>query len=151
MEGARIFFVGPSGVTWHICRYIHEHTCKYTLTHSHLQYALTCDAYTHLHWFRYIYIHMSVCLGEDTQTVRPSIYPFTCLYVCLSVLAVFPSLSVGLSACLPMSHSIYISFFYLSFGLLVCSYVCLCLCSHRRRCLFYTPLRPLNYLVGCGG
>ena len=53
---------------------------------------------------------VSVCPREDTRIVRPSIYPLKCLYVRLSVWAVFSPLSVGLSACLSMSHSVYTSF-----------------------------------------
>ena len=115
---------------------VHDHTLALTVcTYMRRLHTLTLiQIHTHTH----AHIHVSVCLGEDTQTVRPSIYPFTCLCVCLSVLAVFLSLSVGLSACLPMSHSVYTSFFYLSFELLVCSCVCISfsLCSQRRHACF---------------
>ena len=53
---------------------------------------------------------VSVCPREDTRIVRPSIYLLNCLYVRLSVWAVFSPLSVGLSVCLSMSHSVYTSF-----------------------------------------
>ena len=53
---------------------------------------------------------MCVSLSEDTQIVRPSVCPLTCLCDRLFAWTIFPFLSVGLSVCLYMSRSIYASF-----------------------------------------
>ena len=63
---------------------------------------------------------VSVCPREDTRIVRPSIYPLNCLYVRLSVWAVF-SPSVCRFVCLSFHESFCLYFlFYLLFELLVC-------------------------------
>ena len=112
------------------------HTSTFTFTFTlHLH---------HIYIYIYIYIHtciytctrhcVSVCwrvcvcvcvfLSEDTQIVRPSIYPLTCLYVRLSVWAVFPP-SVCRFVCLSNYESFYLYFFFLSVFWTVSLFVCM--------------------------
>ena len=116
IEEARVFMQGRQGLYEHI----HTYTCT-CQAHLHLHLHLYVHPHLHLH-FTHALTHIgslcvcvlcvcvSVCPREDTRIVRPSIYPLKCLYVRLSVWAVFSPLSVGLSACLSMNHSVYTSF-----------------------------------------
>ena len=127
----------------HMQVHAHTHTCTCTHTHTHLgTHTLAHTIYTYTRRLHtptpiqtHTLIHTSVCLFT-----RLLVCLSVCLLACLSVLParlLFVSLSVDLSVCLPMSHSIYISSFCLSIGLLVsCLSVDICLCGHRRRCLF---------------
>ena len=74
--------------------YIHIHTCIYICTRHCVS---VC-------WR--VCVCVCVCLSEDTQIVRPSIYLLTCLCVRLSVWTVFP---LCLSVCLPVCLSVILS------------------------------------------
>ena len=108
----------------HMHMHAHPHPYRYTHTRTyniHLHATLThtytdSDTYTHTH-------------------VRPSIYPFTCLYVCLSVLAVV-SLSVCRFVCLSTYESFYLYLFFLSVFWTVSLFVCMSMPLQPQEAMF---------------
>ena len=79
MLGIGIFFSWGFRASWHICRYMHTHTC--TCTHARsgarmhagahtLRFTHTCTQHAHARPLRYIHILTHVCLSFWPLPVR---------------------------------------------------------------------------------
>ena len=110
------YMQGRQGLWEHIHTY--TYTCQAHL-HLHLQtYTYTCQAHLHLHLHLYTHLHLHihfcvlcVCVSERRHSDCSSVHLLVKMSVCPSVcLGCFFPLSVGLSACLSRSHSVYASF-----------------------------------------
>ena len=105
------YMQGRQGLWEHIHTY--TYTCQAHL-HLHLQtYTYTCQAHLHLHLHTHLHLHihfcvLCVCVSERRHSDCSSVHLLVKMSVCPSVcLGCFFPLSVGLSACLSRSHSVY--------------------------------------------